>query len=524
MSKAPAKKKSAVVENLFVVHEVGDNIPSLSDRETDELVIGLVGPVGSGVSTTATMLAEKLKSHFDYDVKIVRVSDDIIAKNAKIVGENYEPTAEGTERVSTLQRIGTKLRQLVSNDYLAEKCVETIALDRAKNGYKRDSAVPLPRRTAHIIDSLKHPGEYELFKDVYGESFWLFGVFAPEEVRRERLVAKGFNGEQIQTIFNVDEEEGVGHGQKVRDTIEHSDFFIRNDGGNTAHIERVIDRYLDLIFDIHVNTPTRDEAAMYTAVSAAASSACLSRQVGAAIYSAAGELIGQGSNDVPKYGGGLYSVEDGDNDNRCFKYGGKICHNDDRKTKLYNAVIMNLKNDGHLKPRFDYNSAVSSLRNTDIKNLIEYSRAVHAEMDAIVSVARGGKSGIVGSTLYCTTFPCHSCARHIVAAGIFRVVYIEPYPKSLATVLHNDAISIRENERATHVVFLQYEGVAPKNMIRLFRQHSARKSDGKGVERARPGSAPISRSPLDGFATREQIVVSRLEKAENRLSGDTAGE
>ncbi|MDN3612645.1 hypothetical protein QWZ16_23945 [Vibrio ostreicida] len=26
-------------------------------------------------------------------------------------------------------------------------------------------------------------------------------------------------------------------------------------------------------------------------------------------------------------------------------------------------------------------------------------------------------------------FPCHNCAKHIVASGIKRVVYVEPYPK-----------------------------------------------------------------------------------------------
>ena len=80
--------------------------------------------------------------------------------------------------------------------------------------------------------------------------------------------------------------------------------------------------------------------------------------------------------------------------------------------------------------------------------------------------------------MYATTFPCHHCARHIVAAGIDKVVYIEPYSKSLAFELHHDAISPMLNNKPTHVVFLQYEGVAPKNMIRLFKHGSPRKSEG----------------------------------------------
>lgn len=56
---------------------------------------------------------------------------------------------------------------------------------------------------------------------------------------------------------------------------------------------------------------------------------------------------------------------------------------------------------------------------------------MHAEMFAITDAARRGLS-VRDATLYCTTFPCHMCARHIIASGIRKVVYIEPYPKSMA--------------------------------------------------------------------------------------------
>ncbi|MBF0563365.1 MAG: deoxycytidylate deaminase [Alphaproteobacteria bacterium] len=403
--------------------------------------------------------------------------------------------------------------------------MERIALDRTNGGYKQvqGNLLPMPSRMVHIIDSIKHPAEHELLIDVYGDALWLIGVFAPEDIRKERLLAKGVEDANIQAIFNVDEEEGVNHGQKVRETIEKSDFFVRNDGLNTEKLKGVLRRYMSLLFGIEVNTPTRDEAAMYTAVSAAASSACLSRQVGAAIYSEAGELIGKGSNDVPKKGGGLYCYEDQDNDHRCYKYGGHICHNDDRKKRLFQSIITSLVNDHFLAKTVEFDKVVRTLKRTGIKNLIEYSRAVHAEMEAIISVARAGKGGIVGSTLYCTTFPCHSCARHIVASGVKKVVYIEPYPKSLATTLHKDSISTRDSEGEGHVLFLQYEGVAPKNIIKLFQQHGERKADGRAIERPRETATPLHRSPLDGFSTREQIIVHGLRQAEEKAKIKTGG-
>ena len=79
------------------------------------------------------------------------------------------------------------------------------------------------------------------------------------------------------------------------------------------------------------------------------------------------------------------------------------------------------------------------LKDTGILDITEYGRAVHAEMEALLSCGRSGVS-TRQCTLYTTTFPCHNCAKHIVASGISRVVFVEPYPKSLANDLHSDAI------------------------------------------------------------------------------------
>ena len=80
-------------------------------------------------------------------------------------------------------------------------------------------------------------------------------------------------------------------------------------------------------------------------------------------------------------------------------------------------------------------------------------------MDAIVSVARINSHIPINSTLYGTTFPYYNCAQHIVAAGIGRVVYIEPYEKSLAFQLHNDSMSSSDTD--SKVVIEPFQGVAP---------------------------------------------------------------
>jgi hypothetical protein len=104
------------------------------------------------------------------------------------------------------------------------------------------------------------------------------------------------------------------------------------------------------------------------------------------------------------------------------------------------------------------------MRSTRFRAITEFGRAVHAEMDAITTAARNGVS-VRGATLVCTTFPCHNCTRHVIAAGIERILYVLPYAKSLARDLHDDAVVLEPADRGPipgKVVLEQYIGVAPR--------------------------------------------------------------
>jgi len=87
-------------------------------------------------------------------------------------------------------------------------------------------------------------------------------------------------------------------------------------------------------------------------------------------------------------------------------------------------------------------------------------------MEALSSASRIGVS-VRGATLYTTTFPCHGCAKHIVVDGIDRIVYIEPYPKSLALDLHNDAIAV-EGQADSEFPKVPFIGIAPRSYEALF--------------------------------------------------------
>ncbi len=499
------------VHTLFETRTDVEPIP-IQDRRTDELVIAMVGAVASGVSYSANILADILKESFKYEGEVIKVSK-FIEHNCEKIGE-VVLDANDSHRVKKLQNVGSKLREKFGSNYLAEKCIEYINQKRGS-----PSSPPQPRRHFTIIDSLKNPQEVDRLRSVYGDNFWLIGIFAPDHVRERRLKSLGHDDVYAVQIMKTDQDEGLKHGQLVRDTMQDSDFFVRNGGQNSDALKITINRFVDIIFGTAIVTPNVHESSMFAATSSATGSACLSRQVGAVITSISGDIIGRGANDVPKFMGGLYNVSDEEKDHRCFKWKSNICHNDDRKAKLLDQSVLALKSNGTLKNSSD-SKALDALKGTGLKNLIEFSRSIHAEMEAIISVARSGKSGFVGSTLYSTTFPCHSCARHIVASGIVKVIYIEPYAKSLALDLHDDSISTSEDETGK-VKFLQYEGVAPKNAVKLFKDRGDRKVKGKLSLTVRAEAHPATHGALDGWVQREQLIVASLRQRESQASGDT---
>jgi deoxycytidylate deaminase len=97
---------------------------------------------------------------------------------------------------------------------------------------------------------------------------------------------------------------------------------------------------------------------------------------------------------------------------------------------------------------------------------LEFGRIIHAEMGAISDAARLGHS-TKQANVFCTTFPCHICAKHIISVGISKVYFLEPYPKSLAFDLHSDSLRVEGDVTAEHehypkVDFVHFSGIAPR--------------------------------------------------------------
>src|SRR5271166_3691722 len=100
-------------------------------------------------------------------------------------------------------------------------------------------------------------------------------------------------------------------------------------------------------------------------------------------------------------------------------------------------------------------------------------------------------AAVAGCTLYTTTFPCHHCARHILAAGIARVVFISPYAKSLALSLHSDALVVgRGVPGHSKVPFESFIGIGPRRFGALFVYTTRKRDDGSLLKYDRMTAPP----------------------------------
>ena len=495
-----AKKIEAVQGQQEKIKKNKNTLDDIKKRKLDEIFIGVTGPIGSGTSLVSESLSDCFKSQ-GYEVNIIKVSKLISEFNSKGFSQIAKDSSK-FERIKELQKKGNELRQKISPYIIAKLICKQIAeIRKGKYGDQYHENFHSDR-LVFIIDSLKNPNEIQFLQEIYKSDFYLIGVLTTESICETRALDKGLSNTEFREVFEADSGTDQDKlGQQVRDSVQLSDIFIRNDVTSLGDLKIKINRFIDLVLKNKVITPTVHETAMYHAYITGAKSACLSRQVGAAVTDENGNIISTGCNDVPKAFGGLYTIEDSI-DYRCFNKGGE-CFNDKYKNNIYDELFSAFGS-GKNKQEF-----IEKVKKSRVKDLIEFSRAVHAEMDAIIKVAIRGSGTLRNGLLYCTTFPCHNCARHIVAAGISTVYYIEPYPKSLALKLHEDSISQDPKSGDSKVLFLSYEGVSPKKYSMLFARGSL-KEDGKLNIASSGHFSNSEKLPFDRFYELELKVIKDL--------------
>lgn len=509
----------------------------IKDSVTPEIIIALCGPIGSPLHETAEQISFSLKK-YGYKTYDIRLSD-LIRINSKYTSINIDESTN-LKKFKSLITVGDKLREIYGSDILAKLAIAKISAERKKNfgefddivneSSKGEASKIKNQKNCHIIDSVKNSSELELLKSIYGKMIFSIGVFSPLEARRENLSKiNRLSVEDIAELINTDSGEEFDHGQSVRDTFPKCDYFLRVDSGLAepgnadakGQILSKLERFFKLIFRSSVISPTEEENAMYAATSAARNSACLSRQVGAAVTSSSGELLSTGWNDVPRNGGGLYGKQSIrlkviDPDHRCYTLQNRNCSNDAEKRILAEVVIDSLVQEKIIPVKKREAAIQTIIKNSRLKDLIEFSRAVHAEMHAILGASRVAGERILGGKIFVTTYPCHSCARHIIASGISEVYFIEPYRKSLALKLHSDAMTESVIETDEKVKLIQFDGVAPTRFLELF-ESGSRKSKAGVLELATEGAAmPVDSVSLKAIPKLEQVVIAEVDS--NKLN------
>lgn len=315
-------------------------------------------------------------------------------------------------------------------------------------------------KTIYIIDQLKHSEELKLFREVYGKNFYLLSLNSNLPSRIKNLCnMHNISDSDAKKLIESDHRSiDKKNGQQTRKVFEKSDFFF-----DPYASENEIERIFHLLYGTQVVSATEEEFGMFMAFSASTKSLDLARQVGAILVGENNDILSIGCNDVPKYGGGHY--QEGEADNRDYVIG------EDANTLRLHQMSEILATDISKKFKFEKPSGLkSAIYNSYVKNLLEFGRVVHAEMEAIMSMSRQGKA-TKNTKMYVSTFPCHNCAKHILSAGIKEVTYFEEYTKSRALDLHRDSINhLLETDTncENKLVFKPFYGISPNRFAELF--------------------------------------------------------
>jgi len=381
--------------------------------------------------------------------------------------ENEEKRSFLFHRSRVLQELGRFLRRLGNKiiDFeiepvfwlaeLVRRCIKILS------EYKDGKFV----KGRFVIDALRNPFEIEYFRNRYS-NFYLFSILAIKDVRKRRLKEKILlSDEEIKQLQGIENKAPSSkeelYEQNINFCVGKGDVFINNDDVSITLLTYQLGKYIALILNPGLVTPTKDEIFMQVAFTARYASGCISRQVGAVVTGKDGYVRGVGWNDVPEkqipclyrtleelkdtseitrdYVFSDYELSSDFKDFALneFEYNRKkwnknfpFCFKDIQNQKEVNEKIK------EAKKRIGTMSlgvkGVEELKKIidDFKNFKNPTRerALHAEENAFLQAAKVGGMSVAGGTLYSTDSPCQLCAKKSRQLFIKRIVYIDDYP------------------------------------------------------------------------------------------------
>jgi len=336
---------------------------------------------------------------------------------------------------------------------------------------------PDDTRTYYVIECFRNPLEILYFRKRY-YSFYLFSIYCgiEERFKRVKKIYK-FSWEEFKNIDKIDEGSDFAiepFKQNIKQCVNLADIALTNEK-EFYHLYEKLLKYFALINFPGCVKPTHMERNMHLAYSMSLNSTCICRQVGAVIVKDE-QIIGAGWNDVdPNRIGCMYrlrkDVEEIE-DNKSFP----ICSDEDYEE--FKSIIVNypilehsfcykdewgeFKKKKGIKDEKSYEKCEKLIQNIKTRSLQE-CRSLHAEENAILQSSFLGGVSLKGATIYTTTFPCELCAKKILRVGIKRIVYCEPYPKSLSM-----DVFLKEGVKDI-IEIIPFEGVKSPSFFRLFK-------------------------------------------------------
>lgn len=448
-------------------------VAQFNNIKTGTPILGFTGAIGSG----CTFIAKALEDHFTYRrYALADAIDEALAK-------------EGIESASVQQKQdkGDQLRRAEGPSVLALR-----AMEKANTDWGREPS----KWKGILLDGIRNTGEIAALRQL--PNCFLISVQASEDIRYQRLHAinKCKDREDFDEIDRRDREGHAENGQQVTKCNYASDIVVINEqqiSKNARHKRRaflenkVYSPYLCHIEDlanprsIAERYPTPDEALMTLAYAESRRSSCLKRKVGAVIVSADGLVLSSGHNEVPP--GAQPCINDpeyqwcardviieqlGKKFKHCPACGEKIdpsgtCIECGTPVADFTRRCRTCNSDPGLSPKCkrcstDIFSEFLAGKSQGTGKMLDVCRALHAEENAILGLAKAGGAVHHGAVLYTTTYPCNLCANKIAQAGIREVVFSEPYVTKEATKILRDK----------NILVRRFEGIKNNAYFRLF--------------------------------------------------------
>lgn len=318
---------------------------------------------------------------------------------------------------------------------IADLIKQLIKQLRNKNSKKNELRI--------IIDSIRNSFEARYFRERYA-AFYLFAVNTEDVFRTKRLST--FSKDQILNLdieyLNDLKTEETFYKQDIKSCIQMSDIYLHNPDDNQScgdtfkTIKKSLVRYLALIFQPGVITPTAEERTMQVAYTAKYNSGCISRQVGAVVTDKDFSIKSIGWNNTPQGQTPclLRNAEDLINNTDNISFSEYEKSDSDIKKYVNLAVVNDSKKLKGLNPCFCFKQVQNAIDGE--KNQV-HTRSLHAEENAMLQISKYGGEGLQEGNLFTTASPCELCSKKAYQLGIKNIHYIDPYPGIAAKqILH----------------------------------------------------------------------------------------